>query len=166
MEIEPNVATIKKQRKDGSFLLLKHFYEKSLAFLEEAKNNSQKNLEDFNENYYFLKYLKENKIKYQEKGIEWDYDKNLDTLKETFTNAEYQSLVDSNMENPLEEIILILNEFINIKKLKKKQNRINRYHALVKKYPKNFNKLNFPLIFGIERLRMKYYRDLLVEKNI
>ena len=158
MEIEPNLATIKKQRKDGSFPLLKHFYEKSLSFLEEIKNNSQKNLENFIENYYFLKYLKENKTKYQEKGIEWDYDKNLDTLKETFTNAQY--------ENPLEEIILILNEFINIKKLKKKQNRINQYHALVKKYPKNFNYLNFPLIFGIERLRMKYYRDLLVEKNI
>ena len=166
MEIEPNLATIKKQRKDGSFPLLKHFYEKSLSFLEEIKNNSQKNLEDFIENYYFLKYLKENKTKYQKENIEWNYDKNLDTLKETLTNAQYQSLVDSNMENPLEEIILILNEFINIKKLKKKQNRINQYHALVKKYPKNFNYLNFPLIFGIERLRMKYYRDLLVEKNI
>ena len=50
MEIEPNLATIKKQRKEESYPLLKHFYEKSLSFLEEIKNNSQKNLKNFIEN--------------------------------------------------------------------------------------------------------------------
>ena len=149
MEIEPNLATIKVKGKEEVYPLLKHFYDKTLTFIEEIKNNVQKNLEDFNEilshvetcsdlNYYFLKYLKENKIVYQEEGIDWDYDKNLDILKETLTNAQYQSLVNSNRENPLEEIILILNEYISIKKLKIKKNRINRYRALVKKISKKF----------------------------
>jgi hypothetical protein len=55
---------------------------------------------------------------------------------------------------------------VNIKNLKKKQNRNAKYRNLTKMYPKNFTKLNFPLVTGIERLRLKYYRDLIIEKNI
>lgn len=40
------------------------------------------------------------------------------------------------------------------------------YNALIIKNKLNFQKLNFPLITGIERLRLKYYRDLLLENDI
>ena len=40
------------------------------------------------------------------------------------------------------------------------------YNDITKKYQLEFQKLNFPLVTGIERLRVKYYRDLILEKDI
>ena len=177
MKIKKNLITIKINGKEESYSLLKDIQEKCKNFLKEINDSKAKTLEDYKKivssietcselNYYFLKYLKENEISYIEEGEKWDYKTNLEMLKETLTNAQYQLLENKNKQNPLEEIINILNEYINIKNLKKKENRKARYRKLVKTYPKNFTKLNFPLVTGIERLRVRYYRDLIIEKNI
>ena len=177
MEIEQDLITIKIDEKEEGYSLLKTIQEKCKKFIKDIKDSKAKTLEDYKKmvsdietcselNYHFLNYLKKNKISYDENGEKWDYKTNLEILKETLTNAQYQLLENENKSNPLEEIISILKEYVNIKNLKKKQNRKAKYHNLTKIYPKNFTKLNFPLVTGIERLRLKYYRDLIIEKNI
>ena len=176
MEIEQNLIQIQINEKEESHYLLKDIQEKCRNFIKEINESKVKTLEDYKKiiseietnpelNYFFLKYLKENNISKKE-GENFDYNTNLEKLKETLSNAQYQLLEKEYRQNPLEEIINILKEYVKIKKLKKKENRIARYRKLVKNYPKNFMKLNFPLITGIERLRLKYYRDLIIQKNI
>jgi len=177
MEIEQDLITIKINEKEEGYSLLKTIQEKCKKFIKDINDSKAKTLEDYKKmvsdietcselNYHFLNYLKKNKISYDENGEKWDYKTNLEKLKETLTNVQYQLLENENKPNPLEEIISILKEYVNIKNLKKKQNRKAKYRNLTKIYPKNFTKLNFPLVTGIERLRLKYYRDLIIEKNI
>ena len=87
-------------------------------------------------------------------------------LEETLTDEQYFSLEQKNRPNPLKEIQEILKEYVKIGNSKNKQERRLMYSNLIKKYPKSFKKLNYPLISGIERLRVKYYRDLLFDRKI
>ena len=59
-------------------------------------------------------------------------------------------------------IIDILKKYVTYKE----NNIENGYKNIVNKYPISVIKLNFPLVTGIERQRQKYYRDLLIEKDI
>ena len=52
------------------------------------------------------------------------------------------------------------------KYLYNKINSENKYKELVTEFPISFTKLNFPLITGIERLSLKYYRDFLIKKDL
>lgn len=177
MEIEPITATIKIDGQEKEFPLLKNIKDKCDNFVKGIVNgNIIKSHNDYNEiikrietcselNYYFLSYLKTNNIKYMDEGEEWDYKKNLEMLEETLTNEHYFSLEKNERPNPLDDIRNILNEFLTIgcSELKK---RPSKYSRLKKKYPLNFKKLNYPLFSGIERLRARYYRDLVIENNI
>ena len=247
VEDEENLITILVNGKEESYSLLKDIQDKCSAFIKDIRRHKQKTLEDFKEiiynietssefNYYFLKFLKENKISYYEDGQKWDYKENLKMLKETLTDEYYKSLGEKMArKNPLEEIINILKYYVMIykEKLKKKKfkkikrankndkrrtrirtkkrdnkkngankkdkgrtkankfykgmKRVNtknkknneidgkniinvdskyNYNTLILKNQLNFQKLNFPLITGIERLRVNYYRDLILEKDI
>ena len=177
MEIKQVYTTIQVDGKDEKFLLLKYIQDECKEFIDQIRGGKKKELEDFQKmvaqietcselNFYFLKYLKDNQISYEKDGENWDYASNLKMLKETLTNTHYNLLEDKNKESPLNEIISILKEYVTIGQLGTKKERNNMYTELVKKYPISFTKLNFPLVTGIERLRMKYYRDLIIEKNI
>ena len=174
LEKETNLTTIKVEGKDESYYLLKDILEKCKNFVKEiCVEHKEKTLHDFTKivsnietcselNYYFLKYMKEKNISYEEDGEDWDYKSNLNMLKETLTDEHFKLLDEEKRVNPLEEIIAILKEFLlNINNKVK-----NGYKNLVSKYPICFTKLNFPLVTGIERLRLKYYRDLIIEKDL
>ena len=177
MEIESTTETIKINGKDEKFTLLKNIKEQCDSFVKGlANSNINKSYEDYNKiiskietcselNYYFLSYLKNNKIIYMDEGEEWDYKKNLEMLEETLTNKQYFSLEKKDRPNPLDEIKDILKEFVKIGNSAIK-NRHSKYLKLKQKYPLKFKKLNYPLFSGIERLRGRYYRDLVIDKNI
>ena len=177
MEIEPIKVTFKIDGKEKELPLLKNIKDKCDNFVKGIVNgNFIKSHNDYIEiikrietcselNYYFLYYLKKNDIKYMDQGEEWDYQKNLEMLEETLTNEQYFSLEKTERPNPLDEIKNILKGFIEIgySELKK---RPSKYSKLKKKYSLKFKKLNYPLFSGIERLRTRYYRDLVVKNNI
>jgi len=279
MEVEnkEHLVTIFVGGQKESYHLLKDIQNKCDSFIKDLCENKPKTIEEFKEiiynietssefNYYFLKFLKDNGITYEEDDEEWNYDSNLKMLKETLTDTHYKSLEkNGKRSNPLEEIKNILNYYVQIykeklkenrkKKLKKikKRNRNNKgknkinkkdkrnnkernieskkrnnkegnneskkrnnkernieskkrnnnkdkkgkinvnkerrrrnkkkeiivtnlnekkeenkynYTKLIHKNKLKFQKLNFPLITGIERLRVNYYRDLILEKDI
>ena len=101
------------------------------------RKNKPKTLKEFKEviynietssefNYHFLKFLKENKITYEEDEQTWDYDLNFKMLKETLTDKDFASLEKNKIRsNPLEEIKNILNYYVQIylEKLKNKRKR-------------------------------------------
>jgi hypothetical protein len=131
MEIEQDLITIKINEKEEGYSLLKTIQEKFQKFIKDINDSKAKTLEDYKKmvsdietcselNYHFLNYLKKNKISYDENGEKWDYKTNLEILKETLTNSQYQLLENKNKSNPIEEIISILKEYVNIKNLKKK----------------------------------------------
>ena len=111
--------------------------------------------------------MKENNLSYIEDNITWNYENNLKLLKETLDDNYFYSLEKEERPNPLQEISNILKDYILIYE---NQEEINSdeytYEKLFEKYQLNFEKLNFPLITGIERLRVKYYKDLLLENDI
>ena len=255
MEVENKeyLVTIFVEGKEESYQLLKDIQYKCNSFIKDLRKNKPKTLEEFKEiiykietssefNYHFLKFLKENKITYEEDGQTWDYDANFKMLKETLTDKDYESLEKNiTRSNPLEEIKNILNYYVqiymeklkkrrmlkfkrinkknrknnrkyrtnnkskrkneridkdemkkrNINKDKRKTRKVNKdkrknkkkdtfkknlkekikeakynYEKLILQNELNFQKLNFPLITGIERLRVKYYRDLILENDI
>lgn len=165
---------IKLEGREEEYRLLKDIQKECSDFINDITvGKKKKTFEDFQKvisrietrselNYYFLDYLQRNNKYYKENGETWDYGSNLKMLKDTLTDKQYELLEKKDRENPIEEIVDILKTFVSIhtKKLE------NGYNKLLAKYPISFIKLNFPLLSGIERLRLKYYRDLLVEKNI
>lgn len=169
-----NLIDIKIKGKLKSFFLLKDIQEICSNFIKEIKvDHKKKILKDFNEiisnietkselNYYFLKYLKEKNITIKEYKKDLNYITYLNKLKETLTNEHLKLLEEEERENPSGAIIDILKEYVT----NKENNIENGYKNIVNKYPISFIKLNFPLVTGIERLRQKYYRDLLIEKDI
>ena len=91
-----------------------------------------------------------------------NYITNLNKLKETLTDEHFKLLGEEERENPSDSIIVILKEYVT----NKENNIENGYKKIVNKYLISVIKLNFPLVTGIERLRQKDYRDLLIEKDI
>ena len=255
MEVENKeyLVTISVEGKEKSYPLLKDIQYKCNSFIKDLRKNKPKTLKEFKEviynietssefNYHFLKFLKENKITYEEDEQTWDYDLNFKMLKETLTDKDFASLEKNKIRsNPLEEIKNILNYYVqiyleklknkrkrkfkgkknknrnnkrkyktnnknkgkneqiyknenekrNISQVKRKTRNINKdkrknkkketleknlkekteerkynYTKLIHQNKLDFQKLNFPLITGIERLRVKYYRDLILEKDI
>ena len=81
----------------------------------------------------------------------------------------FYSLVKEERSDPLQEISNILKDYIlvyeNQEEINNNENEYT-YEKLLQKYQLNFEKFNFPLITGIERLRVKYYKDLLIENDI
>ena len=177
MEIESTIETIKIDGKEEKFTLLKNIKEQCDSFVKGlCDGNNNKSYEDYNKiisrietcselNYYFLSYLEKNNITYMNKGEEWDYKKQLEMLEETLTNDQYFSLEKKDRPNPFDEIKDILKEFVKIGNSTKKKRHF-KYLKLKQKYPLKFKKLNYPLFSGIERLRGRYYRDSIIEKNI
>ena len=160
------------------FPLLKDIQNKCQLFIKDVRDKKTKTLKDFQEiiynietssefNYYFLRFLKENNLSYIEDNITWNYENNLKLLKETLDDNYFYSLEKEERPNPLQEISNILKDYILVYE---NQEEINSdeytYEKLLQKYQLNFEKLNFPLITGIERLRVKYYKDLLIENDI
>ena len=176
MEIETITETIIIDDKK-KFTLLKDIKEQCDIFVKNIANGYiAKSYDDYNKiikrietcselNYYFLRYLKENNVTYMNDGEKWDYKKNLEILEETLTCKHYSLLEQNKRPDPLYEITDLLKEFVNVGNSKKKGRR-SKYLKLKKEYPLKFIKLNYPLISGIERLRTRYYRDLIIEKNI
>jgi len=106
--------------------------------------------------------LKEKNITIKEYKKDLNYITYLNKLKETLTNEHLKLLDEEERENPSDSIIVILKEYVT----NKENNIENGYKKIVNKYLISVIKLNFPLVTGIERLRQKYYRDLLIEKDI
>ena len=106
-------------------------------------------------NFEFLKSLQVQNITYEENGETWNYETNFNMLKETLTSSQYRELTNEIPENPLRELINLLKKIIVTdekdysKLLKDKINYI----------------LNFPLIDGIERLRLYYYKNYILNTN-
>ena len=183
---EESFVSIMVKGKEESYPLLKDIQEKCNSFIEDLRVNKKKALKDYRDiifnietsstfNYYFLKYLKNNNISYKEGRQKWDYKKNFEMLKETLTNKHFKLLGNKRKRpNPLDEITNILQDYLQLydKKVSKKkdpnasQNINKNIKDFFKKHKLEFQKLNFPLITGIERLRLKYYRDLILEKDI
>ena len=179
IEEEENSLAIIIESKKEKFCRLSYIQKKCNAFLKDIHAHKKKTLEEFRKiifdietcsefNYYFLKFLKDNKMTYIEEGEKWDYQSNLDMLKETLTDKHYKLLENKTRPNPLEEIQNILKEYLEIsnKGNKNEKKNENTFANLILKNPLSFQKLNFPLISGIERLRVKYYKDLILEKDI
>ena len=180
MEIEndkPKINIFIDGKKE-EFPLLKDIQYKCQSFIKDIRDKKTKTLKDFQEiiynietssefNYYFLRFLKENNLSYIEDGVTWNYENNLKLLKETLDDNYFYSLEKEERPNPLQEISNILKDYILVYE---NQEEINSdeytYEKLLQKYQLNFEKLNFPLITGIERLRVKYYKDLLIENDI
>ena len=91
-------------------------------------------------NYYFLKYLRDNNLSYEEEGEKWDYKLNFEMLKDTLT-AEHLKILD----DPLYEIKMILFELSKISDKLNKVDRQKQFETIVKKYSRSFNMINFPL---------------------
>ena len=178
MEIEQN--TQNKQNTismliDGKiekFMLLTDIRKKCDAFIEDIKSGKTKTLDEFREiiynieassefNFYFLKFLKETGLSYEEEGQKWDYESNYEALKDTLTKEQVNILND-----PLKEIQLLLKELAYKKEELTDEMKNSKYDNIVKKYSKTFNKLNFPLIDCIESLRLKYYKELILDNDI
>ena len=98
-------------------------------------------------NFEFLKVLKIQNASYEENGEHWDYSSNFNMLNETLTSGQYQSLEKKLPNNPLNVLINFL-KTISIAKTEDYQK------LLADKI--NYT-LNFPLIYGIECLRLWYY---------
>lgn len=143
--------------------------------LKEAKNrfNSIKSLKDDDTNkleelkkiiskveiipeitFEFLKVLKIQNASYEENGEHWDYSSNFNMLNETLTSDQYQSLEKKLPNNPLNILINFL-KTISITKTEDYQKLLADKINYI---------LNFPLIYGIERLRLWYYINYI--KNI
>ena len=162
--IEINVKGIKKK-----FPLLKDIQYRLSKLLNYIKNNDKKNI-DFNIlkemvslietnselNFYFLKIMKGNDISYYENEKNWNYESNLNMLKETLTNKNYKLLTNLEHSNPLNELQLILKDYANCKDIT----------IWKDKYGNKNMRLNFPLIAGIERLRVEYYITLILKNDI
>ena len=180
MEIENEKAKVNIfiDGKKEEFPLLKDIQYKCQSFIKDIRDKKTKTLKDFQEiicdietssefNYYFLRFLKDNNLSYMEDNKTWNYETKLKLLKETLDDNYFYSLEKEERPNPLQEISNILKDYILIYE---NQEEINSdeytYEKLFEKYQLNFEKLNFPLITGIERLRVKYYKDLVLENDI
>lgn len=130
--------------------------------LYELKNMVKRNEINSELNYYFLKNLKDRDIKYEENGETWDYTSNMKKLKETLTEYHYELLDSKKSTNPLTELKLILKAYVK-KELEDNNSEINYYKSL---YVNKDIRFNFPLVSGIERLRIEYYKKLILEKDI
>ena len=106
-------------------------------------------------NFEFLKVLKIQNASYEENGEHWDYSSNFNMLNETLTSGQYQSLEKKLPNNPLNVLINFL-KTISIAKTEDYQK------LLADKI--NYT-LNFPLIYGIERLRLWYYINYIKNTN-
>lgn len=104
--------------------------------------------------FEFLKVIKIQNASYEENGEHWDYSSNFNMLNETLTSDQYQSLEKKLPNNPLNVLINFL-KTISIA-------NTEDYQKLLA--DKNNDTLNFPLIYGIERLRLWYYINYI--KNI
>jgi len=104
--------------------------------------------------FEFLKVLKIQNASYEENGEHWDYSSNFNMLNKTLTSDQYQSLEKKLPHNPLNVLINFL-KTISIAKTED-------YQKLLA--DKINDTLNFPLIYGIERLRLWYYINYI--KNI
>ena len=155
---ESNLITKKVKGKFENFYLLKNIQEKCSNFIKEIRvDYKKKTLKDFKKiistietnselNYYFLKYLKEKNITYKEYKKDLNYKTNLNELKETLTDKQFKLLDEEERENPSEEIITILKEYVT----NKVNNIENVYKNLVSKFTLSFTKLNFPLVTGLK----------------
>ena len=95
-------------------------------------------------NFEFLKILQKNKISYIENGENSDYNSYFNKLKETLTSEQNKFLEKKDPINPLEGLIKLLKK-ISVAKEEEYQD--------ILKDKLNYT-LNFPLIDGIERLRL------------
>ena len=172
MEVETNTFELSVNGNKNICYYLKDTEDKCNTFLEELRSGAEKSLADFRNiinnievseefNYYFLKYLRDNNLSYEEEGEKWDYKLNFEMLKDTLT-AEHLKILD----DPLYEIKMILFELSKISDKLNKVDRQKQFETIVKKYSRSFNMINFPLIGGIERLRLKYYRELILNNDI
>ena len=121
-EDEESLVNIKVKGKEESYPLLRDIQEKCNSFIKDLRDNNEKNLENYKGiisnietssefNYYFLKYLKENDISYEEDGQTWNYKKNFDMLKETLTDKHFKLLGNKRKRlKPLDEITDILKD--------------------------------------------------------
>ena len=76
-------------------------------------------------------------------------------LKDTLTSSQYKILTNKLPENPLNELINLLKNIIETDK--------KDYRKLLKDRV-NYS-FNFPLIDGIERLRLYYYKNYILDAN-
>jgi len=106
-------------------------------------------------NFEFLKILKKNKISYIQNGENYDYNSNFNMLKETLTSEQYKFLEKKDPINPLERLIKLLKKISVAKE--------EEYQEILK--DKLDYTLNFPLIDGIERLRLWYYMNYILNEN-
>ena len=112
--------------------------------------------------------MKETGVSYIKNEKVWNYETFFEKLKKTLTNEHFKLLTESTKQNPLKELIAILKEYAKVgENAEGKDISIEfTYEYLVKKYSKGFIKLNFPLLNGIERLRVTYYKELIFEEDI
>ena len=178
MDIEPNQPKKISLVVDGNnkeVFPLKDIEQKCDAFVADIKNGKNKVLKEYQEiiynietssefNFYFLKFLKENDISYEEEGDKWDYESNFKALKDTLTDEQIFRLIT--LKNPLTEIHNVLKELTFDKKGLTPVQKNAKFQNIVSKFSKTFNKLNFPLINSIESLRLKYYKELILDNNI
>ena len=107
-------------------------------------------------NFEFLKLLKVQNITYEENNEIWNYETNFTMLKDTLTSSQYKILTNKLPENPLNELINLLKSIIETDK--------KDYRKLLKDRIVNYS-FNFPLIDGIERLRLYYYKNYILNAN-
>ena len=105
--------------------------------------------------FEFLKVLKIQNASYEENGEHWDYSSNFNMLNETLTSDHYHSLEKKFPNNPLNVLINFL-KTISIAKAEDYQKLLS---------DKINYTLNFPLIYGIERLRLWYYINYIKNAN-
>ncbi len=158
MKYKNTLIKVEIKGKERQFKLLKDIQHELRELLISI--NSTKN-EDFNKikkmvskietnsdlNFYFLKLLKMNNLTYKENGETWDYDSNFNMLKETLTSKQFQNLTNMQRPNQLIELQKILQDII-------KNKACNHQYIKIE--------LNFPLITGIEGLRIDYYKSLVL----
>lgn len=150
--------TLKVSNKSKDYKLLSELYSIKLNYFNKIKDlknkfNDLKQIIEFIEvdpriNYSFLLELKEKKLEYYENGEKWDFQKNFYMLQKTLTTNELKSLTGKDIINPIDELINTFSAIISNKNCE-----VNRYE------------FNFPVIYGIERLRLKFYETYIILKK-
>ena len=107
-------------------------------------------------NFEFLKLLKIENMISEENNEIWNYETNFTMLKDILTSSQYKILTNKLPENPLNELINLLKSIIETDK--------KDYRKLLKDRIVNYS-FNFPLIDGIERLRLYYYKNYILDIN-
>ena len=150
--------TLTVSNKSNDYKLLSDLYSIKLSCFNEIKDlnnkfDALKQIIEFIEvepriNYSFLLELKEKKLEYYENEEKWDFQKNFYMLQKTLTTDEVKSLTGEDIINPIDELKNTFSEIIS-----NKISEVNRYE------------FNFPVIYGIERLRLKFYETYLILKK-